>query len=219
MHRLIRVGVWVSRIRNKRTKCTRARQRKAIPPIDLGIRVQRSDQSRGNGFGIPFGTSYLARKPNTRPRKGKGLVKGAWRVNKRIAMHDSISEEFGILETRNHTKHATLFGPRKISLESDDVIRGMVRVFSAQLNCGPRTSARTWISKAHGFHGPKPKRINPRPRDLLGGLAGAKQICLFELLRHYPLRANKLMPENLVLVTLKRTVKVVAQPLLLISRL
>ncbi len=134
-------------------------------------------------------------------------------------MHDSISEKLGILETGNHAKHATLLRPRKISLESDNVIRSMVGVFSTQLNRGPRTSTRTWISKAHGLHGTKPKRINPRSRDLLGRLTGAKQIRLFELFRHYALCVYKLMPESLVLVTLKRTVEVIARSLFLISRL
>ena len=116
-------------------------------------------------------------------------------------------------------EHALLLAEGQIGLEAHQVIGGLLLVLGAQLNRRPGTTTSSRVSESDGLHGAKTDRVLTGACDLLGGLTGLEQVTTLKVFKHHTVGRSKRLDKGLVLFLVKRGVKIVATPLLLIARL
>ena len=73
---------------------------------------------------------------------GKGAIEHVRRVDKGIAVHDTVAEELGVLQARHHMEDALLLAKGQVGLEAHQVIGGLLLVLGAQLNRRPGAAYR-----------------------------------------------------------------------------
>ena len=125
-------------------------------------------------------------------------------------MHDAITRELGLLQTRDHTEHALLLGERQVGLETHQVIAFPVSILGTQLQRGPRAPARGGIGQTDGLERAEARRIGAFAGDLLDRLAGLEQIARLEFAADHAIGTNQLLDERLVFFARKRRVQVIA---------
>ena len=128
MHGLVVLGCGIGRIGNERAQGARFGKRYRSCADKIGIGVEGCQKTRGDGLGIPFGAGYLSSQSHLGPWNGEGGIEHMGRIDKRVAVHDAIAEELGILEARNHVKHALLLSEGEIRLEAYEVIGGALAI-------------------------------------------------------------------------------------------
>ena len=141
------------------------------------------------------------------------------RIDKRVAVHDAITEELGVLKARNHVEHALLLSKGEVRLEAYEVIGGALAILRTKLHRRPRPAAASGIGEPNGLHRTEARRIATSAGNLLDRLARLEKIALLELFGHHAIGAKKRIDEGLVLLFIHRGVEVVALPFLLIARL
>src|SRR5689334_5896984 len=82
------------------------------------------------------------------------------RIQIGIPVDRSVSQEFRIRESRNHTEYTLLFRDSQSRLETDEVPHSAVTVLSAQLNDRMRLTSRARIAKSHRLQGTEAQRFN-----------------------------------------------------------
>ena len=132
-----------------------------IHKITIGIKS--SQQARCYSLCISFCSCNLPSKTYLGMRNLKCGIQAFWSIDKRISVHNSITEEFCFFKAWNHTKHTLLFSPKQVCLETHKIISRSLRVFTSQLAHGIRSCkccARSinvqmgmvfWIRNSNGF--------------------------------------------------------------------
>ena len=85
--------------------------------------MQRRMKPGTDRLAITLGSRQLTRHEHghidatgaAKPKLGRQQL---WGVDERVAMHDAITRELGLLQTRDHTEHALLLGERQVGLET-----------------------------------------------------------------------------------------------------
>ena len=134
-------------------------------------------------------------------------------------MHDTVTEELGILQTGNHAEHPLLLAEREVRLEPDKIVCGAFRIFRTQLNGGPRTPARTRIRQTHGLHSAESDGIVAGSCNFLGRLTGLEQITALEIFQHNTFGTNERIDECVVFILSEGGIEIIPAPLLVIARL
>ena len=184
--------------------------------------LQRRDadgrvQPRPDRLAISFGSPQLAGDEHGHVDAGFLLhvqaqrrIEQPRRVDERVAVHDAVSREIGVLQAGHHAEHALLLGELQVRLEPDEVVARALRVFRAQLQRGPGTSSRARVGEPDRFQRPETRRVTARAGDLLDGLARLEQVLRFEIARNDAIGFEQLVDEALVLFLGERRVQVVA---------
>ena len=131
-------------------------------------------------------------------------------VDKGIAVHDAIAEEFRLREAGDHAENALLLTKGEVRLKTHEVVGGAVPVLGAQLDRGPGPAAGPGVGKADGLHGTETDRVDALACDLLCRLTCLEQVAGLEILENDALRTRELMDERLVLFAVHRRVEIVA---------
>src|SRR6185437_5574486 len=86
------------------------------------------------------------------------------RVEIRIAVNRTESQELCVLESGNEAENALLVGNPETRLESDDVPHSRAAIFLAQLHDRKRFARCSRIFETNGFERPKAERVAPAAR-------------------------------------------------------
>ena len=73
-------------------------------------------------------------------------------MQKGVAVHDPVTEEFRLLKTRNHGEDPFLLAPFEACLKAHQVEHGLFTVFGPQLDGGKGPAAGPGINEAHRLH-------------------------------------------------------------------
>ena len=229
MHGLVSLGFGGRCIRDKRPENGMDGQLGRSLPPQQGCNGNSRMRPGADSLAISFGSGNLAGKEQrhldgTRPcsilrDEAQGTIKNLRGIDEGVAMHDTVSGELGMLQTRDHGEDAFLLREGEVGLEADKVITLPMSVLGAQLQRRPGTAPGCRVGQAHGLERAEPGGIRTGARDLLDRLACLEQILGFEILGNHPLRAEQLLDEGIVFVLVHGGIQVVALTRILVSAL
>jgi len=124
-------------------------------------------------------------------------------------MHHAMTNEFGVLQPGNHSKHPVLLAEKQIRLESDKVVCGSRGIFGSELDDSPRSVTGPRIGQAHRLKRAIAQGIATRSGNLFNRLASREQLLALEVLLCDPLCADERVVERVVFGVVHRCIQVV----------
>ena len=160
----------------------------------------------GGGLHIAFYAGHLARKADARIGFERvSRVQQARRIQKCVAVHDTVAHELGVFQRRNHGEHALLLTELEVSLAADQIVQRAVCVVAAQLQDRIRILAGFRVRQADRLEDTEPQRIKAAACVDLDGHAALEHRCF--------LGGGQRIPEGLVLLAGERAVDVIRRAL------
>ncbi len=145
--------------------------------------LERHVQPRAHRLAVALRARQLPRHvrghaevPRGSARQSEAIVEQARRVDERVAVHDPVAGELGVLQAGDHAEDAALLGKRQVRLESHEVVARAVRVLRAQLERSPGAPARMRIGQPDRLERPEARRVATGARNFLDGLACLEQV-------------------------------------------
>ena len=122
----------------------------------------------------------------------------------------AVPDELGVLQTRDHAQHASLFGEAHVILKSHQIVAAAPQVFLTKLHRRVWPSSGLRVGQANRFHGPEAKSLTPAPSQFFYGKASfEKRRPVFRDVRGHAGPAKKRIHESLVLRFVERAIHVV----------
>ena len=130
------------------------------------------------------------------------------RINVRISMHHTITDEFRMRKTGDHTKDTLLLPPLEMRLEADDIVHAVFLIILAELNhrIGILPCAR--IRQSHRLHRAEAHRIFPACCHDFDRHAAFEDFFIFKAMYRCHLRFAERFTKGLVLLLIHRAVQV-----------
>ena len=101
--------------------------RKVAFPKQRGIKARNEKVQRSTCL------LYTSGKTNPSSRNGKRPIQHARCIDERVSVHDTVTEELGVLQAGNHAEHPLLLTEREVRLEPDKIACGAFRIFRTQI--------------------------------------------------------------------------------------
>ena len=113
VHRLVVDRLGRGRVGDERPQRGRRGEGGNRPVGQVGPGVDGGQKARGYGLGVALGPGDLAGEAHAAVRaQGEGGVERAGGVDERVAVHDAVAEELGMLQAGNHPEDAALLRAR-----------------------------------------------------------------------------------------------------------
>ncbi|MMZ62544.1 hypothetical protein D1872_247600 [compost metagenome] len=123
-------------------------------------------------------------------------------------MHDAISNEFSIFQTRNHREDPLLLTPFEMCLESDQIVQRTCRIVLTQLDNRMRQRPRMRVHQSYRLHRAEQSRLLPALHHNLDWHAALKIDFLLELLQLCNFSSDKCIIECIEFSFVHRTVQI-----------
>ena len=197
------------------------RQKRSLHPLELGVHEQRAHKARRDGLAITLGARKLAGNIHggVDAAQAQIAIEQARGLDERVAMHDAITRELGVLQTGDHAEDAFLLAKCEIRLEAHQIVGRALGVFGTKLHRRPRATTRCRIGKPHGLASTESGCVGALAGDFLNRLARLEQVFRFEVALNNAIGGNKLRNEGVIALFVERRVQVIAGSILLVARL
>ena len=130
------------------------RRRGQLPALQPGVDAPGCQQAAGGALHIALKAGDLARKEHIGVRlQEQARVQHTGRIQKGIAVHDTVPHELGIFQARDHAEHPLLLAPLEVGLEAHDIIEGAFLILGAELDIGPGAVAGVGVHQTHRAQG------------------------------------------------------------------
>ena len=130
-------------------------------------------------------------------------------MQKRVAVHHTVTQKFRVFKAGDHGKHALLLAPLEPRLEADEVIHRPRFVFRAQLHSGVGFAPGSGIDEPDGLHRAEGHHHFPARGHDLDGHAAFKDLRAVEPVHLGLFGGQQRVIKRLVFLTVHRAVEVI----------
>ena len=171
-------------------------------------------EAAGGGFHIALHAGHLAGEGNAGLRLQAVVpVQQPGRVQERVAVHDAVAQELGVVEGGDHGEHPPLLREPQVGLEAHQIVDRAVGVVPAQLHHGVGLLSCPGVLQSPGLQGAVAQRVVAPAGHDLHGHAALEDHLVLKAVDLRLLGGGQSVPEGVVLLFAHGAVHVVRRAL------
>ena len=183
-------------------------------PLDATGGIDACHQPRGSRLHIALHPCHLTGKKQVLPvPELQGRLHGFRGIDKGIPVHDAITDELGIFQSRYQPEDTSLLRPLQVCLKAHDVVKGALRIILPQLHHCMGKPPGMGIFQPHRLQRAKQQGILSPGSHFLHRHAALKENLLLKAVGFRLFRIHQLLPEMPVLLPVHGAVDICRLPL------